>query len=169
MKPSQLWEGSVKALVIYDSVFGNTEKVARAIGEALKTLGEVQVARVSEVQPAQLAGLKLLIVGSPTRGFRPTVPITSFLAMLPEGSLKGVKVAVFDTRVELKDIPFFFRGVIKRGGYADKPITETLQQKGGELAAPSVGFFVKGKEGSLKAGELERAAAWARSLPLVAG
>ena len=151
----------MKALIIFDSVFGNTEKVARTLGDALKASGEVRVVRVNEVTAAALAGLDLLIVGSPTRGFRPTEGITNFLSSLPAGSLQGVRAAAFDTRVDLKDVPFLFRGIIKRGGYADKFITEALQQKGAELVAPSIGFFVKGQEGPLKAGELERASAWA--------
>ena len=106
----------MKALIIYDSIFGNTEKAALAIGEVLKSHGDVSVTRVSEVQSEQLAGIDLLIVGSPTRGFRPTERITSFLAMLSEGSLKSIKAAVFDTRIDTKDIPLLFRSLISRGG-----------------------------------------------------
>jgi flavodoxin len=53
---------SMKAMVIYDSVFGNTEQIARAIGNALGS-EEVETFRVGNVKPGQLAGLKLLIVG----------------------------------------------------------------------------------------------------------
>ena len=64
----------MKKLVVYDSVFGNTEQVARAIGQALK--GQVEVLAVSQVKQEHLSGLGLLLVGSPTRGFRPTPAIT---------------------------------------------------------------------------------------------
>ena len=56
----------MKALVIYDSVFGNTEKIARAVGEA----AGAQVVKVGALQDGALAGVDLLLVGSPTRGFR---------------------------------------------------------------------------------------------------
>jgi len=49
-------------------------------------------------------------------------------------------------------------------GYAAKPIADILVKKGGELFAPPEGFFVKGREGPLKDGELQRAAIWARAL-----
>jgi flavodoxin len=62
----------MKALVVYDSVFGNTEQIAQAIGKALGSQAEVNILRVSNVKPEQLTGLKFLIVGSPTRQFRPT-------------------------------------------------------------------------------------------------
>jgi flavodoxin len=62
----------MNALVIYDSVFGNTEQIAQAIGNALGSQEDVKIVRVSNVKPEQLTGLKLLIVGSPTRQFRPT-------------------------------------------------------------------------------------------------
>jgi flavodoxin I len=146
----------MKALVIYDSVFGNTEKIARAIGA-----DPVQVLPVGSVQPGQLAGLDLLIVGSPTRGFRATPAIQAFLKSIPPGSLKGVRVAAFDTRILLSDVNSAILNVMVRiFGYAAKPIADRLKEKGGELAAPPEGFLVAASEGPLKAGELERAAAW---------
>jgi len=51
----------MKALIVYDSTHGNTEKIAQAIGEAI----EGEVLRVGEVHPADLQGFDLLIVGSP--------------------------------------------------------------------------------------------------------
>jgi len=155
----------MKALVIYDSFFGNTEQIARAIGNALGSQGEVEVLRVSNVKPEQLAGLNLLIVGSPTRAFRPTPAISNFLGRIPANGLQGVKVAAFDTRMSTQDanspILAFF---VKLFGYAAKPIADKLTKKGGELAIPPEGFFVKGSEGPLKEGELERAADWARRI-----
>jgi flavodoxin len=155
----------MKALVIYDSFFGNTEQIARAIGNALGSQGEVEVLRVGDVKPEQLAGLNLLIVGSPTRAFRPTPAISSFLGRIPANGLQGVKVAAFDTRMSTQDanspILAFF---VKLFGYAAKPIADKLTKKGGELAIPPEGFFVKGSEGPLKEGELERAADWARQI-----
>jgi flavodoxin len=97
----------MKALVVYDSVFGNTEKVAQAMGQALGSQAEVQTLRVGDVKPEHLAGLDALIVGSPTRAFSPTPAIKNWLKSLPSNSLKGVKVAAFDTRI--KEEPWSFR------------------------------------------------------------
>jgi len=72
----------MKALVVYDSVFGNTEQIARAIGGAVGA----EVLRVGSVQQAQLMGTALLIVGSPTRGFRPTPATTSWPKSIPAPS-----------------------------------------------------------------------------------
>ncbi len=153
----------MKALVIYDSVFGNTERIAREIGKALGP--EVPVILVGKVTPSDLAGLDVLLVGSPTRGFKPTPAITGFLEALPADSLKGVKVSAFDTRIPLESIKSrFFRAIVKRGGYADKPIAEILVRKGGELVIPTGGFFVVASEGPLQKGELERAGEWARGI-----
>lgn len=155
----------MKALVIYDSAFGNTAQVAQAIGAALGNQAEVVIKQVREVVPEQLKELNLLVVGSPTQGFRPTEAMTTFLKQTPGLILKGVKVAAFDTRIAASDIkPAIFRFIVKWGGYAAKPLAELLQQRGGELIAPPEGFYVEGKEGPLKAGELERADHWARQL-----
>lgn len=148
----------MKALVVYESVFGNTEKVTQAIG---KVLG-APVIGVSDVAMEQLKGLDLLVVGSPTRGFRPIENITAFLNSIPNGALQGVKVAAFDTRIDLQTIkPKVFRFIVSKGGYADKTIAKMLQKKGGQLVEPTEGFSVKDSEGPLVEGELERAAEWA--------
>ena len=59
-------------LIVYDSVFGNTERVARAIAEGLGGQMGVRSERVGNVRDVMLDGLDLLIAGSPTRAFRPT-------------------------------------------------------------------------------------------------
>jgi flavodoxin len=156
----------MKAMVVYDSAFGNTEKVARAIGEALGSPEDVETVRVGNVEPEQLAGLALLIVGSPTQKFRPLPAITTFLKAIPDGGLRGVKVAAFDTRFTESEIQrvrilaFFVRIF----GYAARPIADRLEKKGGDLVAPPEAFYVADTEGPLLEGELERAADWARQI-----
>jgi len=153
-----------KALVVYDSYFGNTERIARAIGDALGRAGDVEVLRVGDVRPERLTGLKLLIVGSPTRAFRPTEAIKNFLKSIPRDGLKGVEVAAFDTRIteeEIESAVFILRIMVNIFGYAAKPIADKLEKKGGRLIAAPEGFFVHGTEGPLIEGELERAAEWA--------
>lgn len=153
----------MNALVVYDSVFGNTERIARAMAAAL---GEGTSAQnVSAVTLADLTGIDILFVGSPTRSFKPTPAITSFLASLPAGALKGIRAAAFDTRIPLESIKNpVFRLIVKMGGYADKIIAKSLAAKGATLAIPSGGFIVLESEGPLKEGERDRAAAWARSI-----
>jgi flavodoxin I len=141
----------MKALIVYDSGFGNTEKVARIIGEAIGG----QVLRVGEVNPADLKGFDLLIVGSPTHGGFQTKGIDGLLKALP--ALGGLKVAVFDTRTRKTIF-----------GYAAPKISQRLEKAGGKLVAPPEGFFVIGKQCPLEDGELERAAAWAKCLLPVA-
>jgi flavodoxin len=157
----------IKALVVYDSFFGNTERIAQAIGSALGRPEDVGILRVADVKPEQLAGLKLLIVGSPTRAFRPSTAIKKFLKSIPKNGLKGVKVAAFDTRItdeEIDSAIFILRILVNIFGYAAKPISDRLVKKAGQLIAAPEGFFVQGTEGPLKEGELERASAWAREI-----
>ena len=155
----------MKVLIIYDSGFGNTEQIAQAIGNALGSQEDVEILRVGNVKPEQLTGLKLLIVGSPTRGFRPTPAISNLLKSIPKNGLKGVKVAAFDTRLSTSDIESSaFRFLVKTGGYAAKRIVDRLKKSGGDLIMPPEGFFVEGAEGPLKEGELERAADWAKQI-----
>ncbi len=144
----------MKALIVYDSVYGNTEKIARAIGNAVA--GDVKVLHVGEVNPSELKTIDLFIVGSPTQGGRPTRAIRDFLNKVPKLSLKGIKVAAFDTRISTKLVGVF--------GYAAGRIVNNLKGKGGTLIASPEGFFVKSTKGPQKEGELERATAWAKAI-----
>ena len=142
----------MKALVVYDSLHGNTEKIARAIGDAISS--ETEVLRVSVVNSSELKPSDLLIVGSPTHGGRPTSAIQDFLKKIPESTVNGINVAAFYTRFSMTWLKLF--------GFAAKKIANTLEKKGGNLVLPPEGFFVKGTEGPLEEGELERAATWAK-------
>jgi flavodoxin len=153
----------MKTLVIYDSVFGNTEKIARAIANALGPQVPVEILQANKAAPEQLTGLDLLVVGSPTRGFRPTEAVTGLLKRMRSKALKGAKVAAFDTRFKADELDSAgLRFVVKTGGYAAKRIAAQLKKAGGNLIVPPEGFYVEDTEGPLKAGELERAAGWAK-------
>ena len=86
----------MKMLVVYDSVHGNTEAIARAIAGAAPR-GAAPAVRAGDVKPADLKGLDLLAVGSPTLGGRPTSGIRKVHDGIPSGSLAKVRVAAFDT------------------------------------------------------------------------
>jgi len=155
----------MSVLIVYDSFFGNTAEVAQAMGAALTAAGEqVTTQGVGDVTPAHLPDLDLLVVGSPTRAFKPTKAIHRFLKQIPEQVLKGTRVAAFDTRISLTDVNSrLLNFLVKLFGYAAEPIAGKLQKKGGRLVLQPEGFIVKGTEGPLKQGELKRAAAWAEA------
>jgi flavodoxin I len=154
----------MKALVVYDSQFGNTEKIAQAISQELSSRMDIEILQVGNVKPELLAGISFLVVGSPTQRFRPTTATTNFLKSIPKNGLDRIKVAAFDTRLTEKEIgenrilAFF----VSLYGYAAEPISKILQRKGGTLIVPPEGFFVEGMEGPLIQGELERASDWAK-------
>jgi len=144
----------MKVLIVYDSAYGNTEEIAKSIGDAIT--GDVKVVRAGEVNPSDVESLDLLIVGSPTYGGRPTPPIQGFLKEVSGPAVKGIKVAAFDTRVSMKWVKIL--------GFAAGKIASRLKKKGGILTSSPEGFFVKGTKGPLKEMELERAASWAKEI-----
>ena len=153
------------SLVVFESFFGNTEVVARAVAEALEAGGEAHALRVSEIEKHHLDGVQLLVVGSATRAFRPSPGTQAWLKTLPPGRLDGVRVAAFDTRVDPTTVENrLVRWMMRRFGYAAEPIEKALVRAGGERAGASAGFIVEDKEGPLREGETDRARAWARGL-----
>ncbi len=143
----------MKALVIYDSQHGNTEAIARAIAGAAPR-GAARAVRVGDVKAAELLKVDVLAVGSPTLGGRPTPAVQAFLDGIPAGSLAKVRVAAFDTRMNMF--------IAKLFGWAADRIAAGLAAKGGLPAAKPAGFIVKGRNGPLADGERERAAVWAK-------
>lgn len=155
----------MKGMVLYDSVYGNTERVARAIAAVLAQAGEVEVQPVRAVTAGQLNGVDLLVVGSPTQAFGPIQGTKDFLKSLTGKPLKGMKVAAFDTRMDVKKVNNALLTVMAGiFGYAAEKISKGLKSTGGVEAVAPAGFFVTGNEGPLTEGELERAAAWAREI-----
>ena len=93
----------MKTLIIFDSQFGNTEKIAQMIAAELG--GEdntVRLVRVNSVSLEDLIGLDLLVVGSPTQRWNTTEAMTRFLQDLPPNFLNHVRAAAFDTRLRAR-------------------------------------------------------------------
>jgi flavodoxin I len=151
----------MKTLVVYDSVYGNTESIARAIAAAIP--GEAQVLRAGQVQAADWEAADLLLVGSPTHGAVPTPVVQSLLLKIGAPAREGAGAATFDTRLTW--------GFLERwGGFAAPKMADMLTQKGWRLVGEPGGFYVKGmKKGPLKRGEADRAAAWAKGIVALSG
>ena len=153
-------------IVVYDSQYGNTRQIAQAIADQLAISGRAYALHVDEVQPGDLMGINLLVVGSPTQQLSATPSIKGWLNRLPEGSLTGVRAAAFDTRFtqekinQVKILSFF----VSIFGYGARPIATRLAKKGAKVIAEPEGFYVADTEGPLLAEELQRAADWAASL-----
>ncbi len=140
----------MKICIIYDSWYGNTRLIAQ---EIYKGLGyTTALIDAVEARHLDLHDVDLLIVGSPTHGGMPTPAIQEFLNTIGDGALKGVSIATFDTRVPMR----WLRIV----GFAARRIAISLRGRGGYLLMPPEGFYVHGKEGPIKKGELERAKQW---------
>jgi hypothetical protein len=181
----------VRVLVVVESLFGNTYLLGASVGDGLRDVHpsvQARVLRVGDVQADDLAGVDLLVVGAPThwRGVpsqrtqhqylresdvaagvtrigTPIDPsaagvrVRDWLATLPH--VDAGRAASFDTRLAR---PF-------AGGAAPR-IGRRLARLGYILTGEPAGFFVTGMEGSLRPGELDRAADWGYGLlaPLLA-
>ena len=141
----------MKFLVIYDSTYGNTKKIAETIAANLGK-GTALVTAAS-FKPGDLQGVTHLVVGSPIIGWKPAERMAAFLVGLKPSQLNGLQAAAFDTRVKL----------FIHGDAAGK-IGAALQRAGARLFAEPCFFYVKGSEGPLLDGETERASQWADAL-----
>jgi flavodoxin len=151
----------MKTLIIYDSVFGNTKLIAESIAHSI---GEEAIFVHVSNAPQDFSGLGLLVVGSPTRAFRATPAITSYLASIPPHTLNGLCFAAFDTRSDVRKISnMILTLMVKLFGYAAEKIEKQLTAKGG-LSAGTEWFFVMDSKGPLLDGEKVRAEQWAKEL-----
>lgn len=145
----------MNTLIVYDSQYGNTELIAREIGETLSALGRARAVRVDAVRASDLEGVELLFIGSPTQGWRPTQAIQSFLGSPSFNQLRAAHVACFDTRFNK---PRWMTGSAASG------MAKRLRERGIVLSGEPGSFFVAGTEGPLLNGEVERAKGWAMSI-----
>lgn len=161
----------MRAIVIYESLWGNTEKVARAIARGLEPGMTVEVVD-AESAPATVDDYDLVVVGGPTHAFSMTRPSTRETAVLSNGAprklergirewlddlgaiARPVRAATFDTRVDAPRLP----------GSAAKAARHELRSHGFDVSVKAETFRVHGYEGPLLDGELDRAESWATSL-----
>ena len=165
----------MKAVVVYESLWGNTAAVARAIAAGIGP--QARALSTAEAGAAELAGADLIVAGAPVLGFKlptdkmrdslranpgkaPAPPdlshpsLRSWLAALPTGHGRG---AAFDTQV---------RGPF---GKAAPEITAALERAGYPALAEPHGFIVTGRYGPLRDGELARARLWGGELAQAMG
>jgi flavodoxin len=157
----------MKALVVYDSQFGNTAEIAQAIGKGLANGDNIPVIPVGDITDDHLQDIELLVVGSPTQRLTATPAITDWLTSLPASSLQGIKAGAFDTRFteeKIKELSKVLTFFVNMFGYGADPIAKLLKKKGAELVLEPEGFFVGDTEGPLLENELTRAGAWAKKL-----
>jgi flavodoxin len=155
----------MSSVVIYDSVFGNTEQIAAAVAEALRQAGPCTLVRVNAATSADVSAADLVVIGSPTQGFHALPAVSDFIGALPDAVVAGRAFAVFDTRIALEDVPSLpLRWAVKVGGFAAPHLARRLEGRRARLVAEPGAFIVAGREGPLKDGELARAIVWAHQL-----
>lgn len=161
----------MKALVVYESIYGNTAAIGEAIADSLRSRGlGVTTALVSKIDPASTTEFDLVVVGGPTHVHgmsssrtrstaagdetntfpEPTLEpgLRTWLKQLPSGT--GRLAGAFDTRI---DKPVLLTGSAAKG------IGRRLKGRGFRLVSEPASFFVS-TENVLLGGEIERATAW---------
>jgi len=136
----------MKALVVYDTMFGNTEKLARALAAGLESGGATaEVVKVDSVKPEELRGADLLCVGSPTHAWNASKPTKEFLERLQKfENLDRKKAFAFATKMRSR-----------LAGDAGGKIEDRLKEAGYTIARHSVTAIVGGREGPLEEGAEE--------------
>jgi flavorubredoxin len=164
----------MKAVVVYESHFGNTAAVARAIAEGI---GDARALNTDEATPEAIDDAELIVAGAPVIAFglsrdgmkaqieaaadkAPTHPdvahplLRTWLDRLPPGPRLG---AAFETRIWWSP----------RG--ATGTIESRMKRIGYRIAGKPERFIVAGGYGPLRDGELDRARVWGASLAKAAG
>lgn len=162
-----------RALVIFESMFGNTRTIAEAVGEGLSSRFATELAEVS-VAPTRIPeDVTLVVVGGPTHAFGLTRPRTREDAagqtdqplVSPAGGLREwletveplpsrCAAAAFDTRIEKPRVP----------GSAARGAEKRLRRLGFRIVAPAESFYVTDTKGPLVPGEVERGRRWAEQV-----
>ena len=163
----------MKALVVYESMWGHTERVAEAIADGLRESMEVELAEVNQAPSEPESDVGLIVAGGPTHAFSMSrantradavnrgadhgtsdLGLREWLDRLPTGH-HSQRIATFDTRVDkVRHLP----------GSAAKAAAKVAHRHGFPRAEHVESFYVADTEGPLLDGELDRAAGWAGQL-----
>jgi hypothetical protein len=165
------------ALVVYESMFGNTRIIAEAIARGIGSPEAVAVA-VNDVVPETLQGVDLLVVGGPTHVHSMTRPVSRKAARDQAAKSDGQLLLepfsdAFGLREWLAALPTLYvaavafdtrmRGPAFVTGRASKAIAKLLASHGLRVVAPARSFLVT-KANTLMPGELRAAEEWGESL-----
>ena len=160
----------MKALVLYESMFGNSELVARAVGEGLARHLDVEVRDVTECTPGVIPeDVDLLVAGGPTHAFSMTRPSTREDAVRQgahQGLVaRGLREWLDGLPADLRRLPFVaFDTRVSRArrvpGSAARSAARALRRRHGRIVAPTESFYVDDVAGPLAGDELTRARQW---------
>jgi hypothetical protein len=164
-----------RALVVYESVFGDAKQIALAIAEGLATRLPVDVVAAREAPSQVPEGVRMLVVGGPNHAFGMPRPATREGAVRDHGAdipdptfglhewldrarvPRGLSAAAFDTRMKRPTL-------ITKLDHAAKSEEKLLRGLGVTLAAPAEHFFVSDVKGPVLEGEEDRARRWGKAL-----
>jgi flavodoxin len=145
----------MNVLILCDSRFGNTKRLAESMVAALGDTHDVTLRNADEGL-GPVAGVDVLLVGGPTHAHGASRSLKDALAAIPAGSLKAARAATFDTRFRMARI---------LTGSAAASASKTLQRAGAEVVAPPESFFVSRDDPPiLDPGEIDRAMTWAQAV-----
>lgn len=137
-----------RALVIYDSKYGNTKLVAERIAENIRVAGEkdTKVISLDDVDVGKILGCDILVIGTPNHYSKPSKAVMEFVKGLKGLGLKGKRVAAFDTCLR------------KQEGKAYRRIERDIREIASDirLITPGLSIVVVGTKGPILDGELPK-------------
>jgi hypothetical protein len=160
----------MKTVVVYESLWGNTAAIARAIADGIGP--EVRVLSTSQASGEAMAGVDLIVAGAPVLAFRlPTEQMRKSIGKDPKHSNRPPDLSQPSLRSWLAALSrgtgrfaAFETGIRRSPGSARGAIAKGLQRAGYRRIAEDERFLVKGTYGPLADGEVERARAWGADL-----
>ncbi len=160
----------MKTIVVYESYWGNTAAVARAIAEGIGP--EAKAMSTAEAKGEALADVSLIVAGSPIIAFRlPTEKTRADMAARPGKAPSPPDLSHPAMRTWLKALPkgsgraaAFETGFKLSPGGSAGAIQKLLESRGYQPVSKKERFLVKGSYGPIREGELARAKAWGAEL-----
>ncbi len=144
------WGLALRGIVLYDTAYGNTQKVAETIADAIKLKShEVRLCDIKDVGKLIAVDFDFVVIGSPTKMNTMSFAMRRFLGKFKDEGWRGKPFFAFDTELV---------SVIEKGGAsAGEKIHKELEEKGVKPLAHVFKVGVSGIKGPLASGVLEKA------------
>ncbi len=166
----------MRAVVVFESMFGNTKTIAQAVADGISGYLPVELVEVGDAPEVLGEDVELLVVGGPTHAFGLSRPDTRRAGLQQAGrdpaaartglrewlaalryNPSGTAMATFDTRVSRPRVP----------GSAARAAKRRLRRQGFHVLGTAQSFYVAGTEGPLLDGEVQRARRWAERIAIL--
>ncbi len=134
-----------RAIVLYDTKYGNTERVAEEVSEGIRSAGvDCVLTKIEDIHTLELANFDLVVFGCPNHNQAPLLTMLKYIDRVAVVPMSGKYVAAFDTYtglnkgIALKKLEAHIRDKLRGVSFAASGFSAKVQSRIGPVAEEDI-------------------------------